>query len=75
MIEMPEAITIANQMNQILQGKTVKNFQRGNKTHKFSWLNLSDDSLKTILPGLTVNWINSFGRSIYMVLGIPMICS
>lgn len=73
MIEMPEATTLANQMNQILMGKTIKYFGRGNKTHKFLWLNLPDDSFKTILPGLKVNEISSFGRSIYMYLGNHMI--
>jgi formamidopyrimidine-DNA glycosylase len=73
MIEMPEAIVISKQMNKILEGKTVRNFRRGNKTHKFLWLNLSDDSFKSILPGLTVNGVSSFGRSIYLDLGSHMI--
>jgi formamidopyrimidine-DNA glycosylase len=73
MIEMPEATTIAKQMNQVLQGKTIKNFRRGNKTHKFLWMNLSDDLFKAILPGLSVKGVSSFGRSIYMYLGSYMI--
>lgn len=73
MIEFPEAMTIAKQMNQTLTGKTIKLFRRGDKTHKFLWLNLPDDSFITILPGLTVNEVSSFGRSIYIYLGSHMI--
>jgi formamidopyrimidine-DNA glycosylase len=73
MIEMPEALTLAKQMNQTLIGKTIKHFKRGNKTHKFLWLNFSDDSFSSILPDLTIREISSFGRSIYMHLGNYMI--
>ena len=52
MIEMPEAITIAKQMNQTLTGKTILKFGRGNKTHKFLWLNRPDEEYEAILPGL-----------------------
>jgi formamidopyrimidine-DNA glycosylase len=73
MIEMPEATIIARQMNKTLMGKTVSKFGRGNKTHKFLWLNRSDDEFKNILPGLTVSSANSFGRSIYLFLGDYML--
>ena len=73
MIEMPEAMSLAKQMSQTLVGKTIRNFRRGNKKHKFLWLNLPDDSYKSILPGLMVHGISSFGRSIYMNLGNYMI--
>jgi formamidopyrimidine-DNA glycosylase len=73
MIEMPEATTLSKQMTQTLTGKTIKHFQRGNKTHKFLWLNLPDDLYKAILPGLMIHGVSSFGRSIYMNLGNHMI--
>jgi len=69
MIEMPEATTIARQMNQTLTGKIISKFERGNKTHKFLWLNRPDEEYETILPGLTVTGASSFGRSIYLYLG------
>ncbi len=68
MIEMPEAITIACQMNQALTGKMITTFGRGNRTHKFLWLNRPDEEYKTILPGLTVMGASRFGRSIYLHL-------
>ena len=73
MIEMPEAITIAQQMNQTLTGKKVASFSRGNKTHKFLWLNRPDEEYETILPGLEITAASSFGRSIYLHLGEYMI--
>jgi formamidopyrimidine-DNA glycosylase len=73
MIEMPEATTIVAQMNQTLTGKTIKRFKRGNKTHKFLWLNRPDEEYETILPGLTVTGASSFGRSIYLFLGEYML--
>ena len=68
MIEMPEATTIARQMDQTLTGKTIRQFNRGNKKHKFLWLNKSDEEYKIILPGLTVAGASSFGRSVYLHL-------
>jgi formamidopyrimidine-DNA glycosylase len=73
MIEMPEATTIAKQMNQTLTGKTILKFGRGNKTHKFLWLNRPDEEYEAILPGLTVTGASSFGRSIYLHLGDHML--
>ncbi len=52
MIEMPEATTIAKQMNATLIGKTISKFERGNKTHKFLWLNRPDEEYESMQPGL-----------------------
>jgi len=69
MIEMPEATTIATQMNTELSGKTISRFRKGNKTHKFLWLNRPDEEYAAILPGLHVSGASNFGRSIYLHLG------
>lgn len=73
MIEMPEATTIAQQMNTTLTGKSIKGFYRGNKTHKFLWLNKPVEEYQAILSGLTVVGASSFGRSIYLHLGDYML--
>lgn len=73
MFEMPEASTIAQQMDQSLTGKIIKQFERGNKTHKFLWLNRPDEEYQSILPGLNVIGTSSFGRSIYLHLGDYML--
>jgi formamidopyrimidine-DNA glycosylase len=73
MIEMPEATTIAKQMNQTLTGKTIASFGRGHKTHKFLWLNRPDEEYEAVLPGLSVTGASSFGRSIYLHLSDHML--
>ena len=66
MIEMPEAYTIAAQMNENLVGKTIEQFSLGNVTHKFLWLNRPDGEYEVLLQGTTIEGASSFGRSIYL---------
>ncbi len=68
MLEMPEAVTIAAQMNSTLQGRTVARFARGPLTHKFLWLNRPDEEYQSMLAGRTVSGASAFGRSIYLRL-------
>ena len=37
MIELPEALVIARQMNEVLAGKRIAYGNRGNSTHKFAF--------------------------------------
>lgn len=69
MIEMPEATTLANQMNVTLTGKKVQHFERGELVHKFLWLNRPEEEYDSILAGKTVNGASSYGKSIYLYLG------
>ena len=69
MIEMPEATTLASQMNSTLAGKKIVRFARGPLTHKFLWLNRPDEEYQSILAGKTITGASSFGRSIYLHLG------
>lgn len=69
MIEMPEAVTLARQMNGILAGKTITHFSRGTQTHKFLWLNRPEQEYQAILPGRIITGASSFGRSIYLQMG------
>jgi formamidopyrimidine-DNA glycosylase len=73
MIEMPEATTIAYQMNDTLVGKNMSQFARGNLTHKFLWLNRPVEDFAAILPGKTITGANSYGRSIHLHLGDHML--
>lgn len=68
MIEMPEATTLANQMNVALTGKTVQRFGRGELVHKFLWLNRPVEEYASILAGKTVSGASSYGKSIYLHL-------
>ncbi len=69
MIEMPEAVTLARQMNIELTGKTIRRFARGTQVHKFLWLNRPEEEYEIILPGKTITSASSYGRSIYIQLG------
>lgn len=69
MIEMPEAFTIAHQMNETLVGKTFQHFARGALVHKFLWLSKPAEEYDAILAGLQVSGASSYGRSIYLYAG------
>ena len=74
MIEMPEAWTIARQMDGTLTGKTFQHFSRGPLTHKFLWLNKTAEEHDTFLVGKQVSGAKSYGRSISCMLGIRTCC-
>ena len=69
MIEMPEAFTIAHQMNETLVGKTLQHFARGALVHKFLWLSKPAEEYDAILAGLQISGASSYGRSIYLYVG------
>jgi len=65
MIELPEVLTIAKQMNNELKGKRIKSGNRGNSSHKFAWYNREPEEYEKILAGKTVgaatgdgNWLS-----------------
>ena len=49
MIELPEAFTIAQQMNDELKGKKIKYGNRGNSPHKFAFYNRPPEEYEVIL--------------------------
>jgi formamidopyrimidine-DNA glycosylase len=69
MIEMPEAWTIAGQMNETLSGKTFQNFSQGVLRHKFLWLSKPAEEYDAFLSGKQVTGAKSYGRSIYLFVG------
>jgi formamidopyrimidine-DNA glycosylase len=69
MLEMPEAVTIASQMNKTLTGKEFKHFSRGVLVHKFLWLSKSAEEYDAILSGKQISSASSYGRSIFLHMG------
>jgi formamidopyrimidine-DNA glycosylase len=69
MIEMPEATTIAHQMQESLVGKTIQHFMRGPLVHKFLWLSKSAEEYDAFLSGGQITDAESYGRSIYLHVG------
>ncbi|MBD3183572.1 hypothetical protein GF312_14865 [Candidatus Poribacteria bacterium] len=58
MIELPEVLTIAKQMNKEIKGKTIKSGNRGNSQHKWAFYNRDAEEFERILPGKTVGEIS-----------------
>ena len=69
MIEMPEAYTLARQMNEALTGKTFQSFAQGELRHKFLWLDRPAEESSTILAGRAITGASSYGRSMYLQVG------
>jgi len=69
MLEMPEAVTIAHQMQETLTGKTIQHFARGPLVHKFLWLSKPAEEYDAILAGKQITGASSYGRSIYLYVG------
>lgn len=68
MLELPELIVIANQLNQTAPGKTVQDGNLGNSPHKFVWYNRSPDEFAVLVAGKTVGkaWVE--GRWLFIPL-------
>ena len=69
MIEMPEASTLARQLNETLTGKTFERFEQGELRHKFLWLNKPAEETSAILASQKVTGASSYGRSLYLRAG------
>lgn len=61
MLEMPEIVTIAKQMNQELKGKKIKSGNRGNSPHKFAFYNREPEEYEAILAGKTIGDVTTDG--------------
>jgi len=51
MIELPEALVIANQMNEAIRGKQIASAMRGNAPHKFAFYTRAPEEYADILKG------------------------
>jgi len=68
MIELPEALTIARQMNDELKGKRIESGNRGNSVHKFAFYNRESEEYEEILAGKTVGEVTGHGNWIFAPL-------
>jgi len=68
MIELPEAITIARQMNTALKGKQIVEGMRGNAPHKFAFYNHTPEEYAAILQGKTVGEAREHGSLILVAI-------
>ncbi|MEL7625297.1 MAG: DNA-formamidopyrimidine glycosylase family protein [Anaerolineaceae bacterium] len=68
MLELPETTTIAQQINQLLVGKTVSSVIAGYSPHKFAWLNLEPSEYAKVLAGNRVLSARGVGMFVEVTL-------
>jgi formamidopyrimidine-DNA glycosylase len=69
MIELPEALVIARQMDKELAGKRIVHGDRGNSPHKFAFSNGTSEEYAAIFKGKTVGRSTSHGMSTCTEIG------
>lgn len=68
MIDLPEALTIARQMNEALRGKTIAAAIRGNAPHKFTFYTGTPEQFATLLPGKVIGRAREYNADILIDL-------
>jgi len=61
MIEIPEALTLAGQINNTIRGKKIVNVVAAHKPHKFAWYHGDPQKYHEILVGKTINMATAYG--------------
>lgn len=68
MIELPEAATIAGQVDADLTGKTVAAVERGNSPHKFAFCTGSPDEYAAMLVGKSISGAEGLGNHVVVAV-------
>ena len=68
MFELPEFVTLAKQMNDMLTGKTIQSGQLGNSPHKFVWYNRSHEEFDRLTKGKTIGEARAKGKWLFIPL-------
>jgi formamidopyrimidine-DNA glycosylase len=68
MIELPEAVAIATQLNQTIKGKRVVEGNTGNSLHKWVFYKPIPRKLEPLLPKKSIGEVTSVGRSVHIGL-------
>ena len=61
MIELPEAMTIAKQINKTIRGKRIRNVVAAYSPHKFAWYHDKPENYSSILLNKMVDKAESYG--------------
>jgi formamidopyrimidine-DNA glycosylase len=69
MIELPEAVAIAAQLNKTIRGKRIVEGNNGNSFHKWVFYKPSGKKLEKLLAKKIIGEVRSLGRSIHIGLG------
>jgi len=68
MFDLPEFVTLANQMNETLKGKTIKRGILGNTPHKFVWYNRTHDEFEKLTKGKKIGEARAKGSWLFIPL-------
>lgn len=68
MFELPEAIVLSRQLNELVRGKQIESGSLGNSPHKFAWYNMANNEFCSLVAGKTVGIARALGR--WMVIDI-----
>ncbi len=68
MIELPEAVTIARQLNETIKGKRIVEGSAGESAHKWVFYKPSREKLAKLLPKKNIGKVTSLGRCIHIGL-------
>ncbi|RCX18417.1 formamidopyrimidine-DNA glycosylase [Anaerobacterium chartisolvens] len=69
MLELPEAFTIAGQINSTILGKTIMNVTAAQSPHKFAWFFGEPEGYHGLLSGKTVERAEGFGGMVEIKAG------
>ena len=64
MLELPEAVVMAAQINQALKGKTIRRAQANHTPHKFAWYSGDPANYNALLAEKTIGEASSYGGHI-----------
>jgi formamidopyrimidine-DNA glycosylase len=70
MFELPEYVTLANQMNETLRGKTITKGVLGNTPHKFVWYNRTHNEFERLAKGKIIGEAKVRGRWLFIELEV-----
>jgi len=68
MIELPEAVTIASQIDAELRGKTIAAVERGNAPHKFAFYTGSPEEYEAMLGGKRIGGAEGLGNHVVVAV-------
>jgi formamidopyrimidine-DNA glycosylase len=66
MFELPECMTLARQMNNIMKGRVIASGNLGNSPHKFVWYNRSEDEFAKLIEGRSIGEPYVKGRWLFV---------
>ena len=68
MLELPECLTLAGQLDEALRGRTISRASRGNSPHRFTFFKPPIEEIERALPGRRVQAASADGKSIFVDL-------